>query len=234
MNQFELTPRLAAIAAQVPQGAKLADVGTDHAYLPVWLLLRGTIRQAVASDVNEGPLQRGRETARHYGVEDKITFRCCDGLAGIGPDQADTVAICGMGGELIARILDQAPWTKEALLLLQPMSTQPELRRWLLDHGYVIRREQVAREGEKLYVLLTVSAGAPDRPYTEAELWAGRQTAGTEDPHRGAYLADLIRRRERALVGMKQGKVSPEDLARAEALLEDLRTMEKEWNAWQR
>lgn len=234
MNELELTPRLAAIAAQVPQGAKLADVGTDHAYLPVWLLLRGTIGQAVASDVNEGPLQRGRETARLYGVEEQITFRRCDGLAGIGPDQADTVAICGMGGELIARILSQAPWTKEALLLLQPMSTQPELRRWLLANGYAIRREQVAREGEKLYVLLTVTAGETAQPYTAAELWAGRQVPGTEDPHRSAYLADLIRRRERVLAGMKQGKVSPEDLAREEALLEDLRSMEKEWNAWQR
>lgn len=234
MNQLELTPRLAAIAAQVPQGARLADVGTDHAYLPAWLLLRGTIGQAVASDVNEGPLQRGRETARLYGVEDKITFRRCDGLAGIGPDQADTVAICGMGGELIARILSQAPWTKEALLLLQPMSTQPELRRWLLANGYVIRREQIAREGEKFYSLLTVTAGEPERPYTPAELWAGRQTAGEEDPHRGAYLADLIRRRERVLAGMQRGRVAPEDLAREEALLAELRSMEKEWNAWQR
>ena len=75
MNKLELSPRLAAIAAQVPQGARLVDVGTDHAYLPVCLLLEGIISQAVASDVNEGPLQRGRETARIYGVEEQIAFR---------------------------------------------------------------------------------------------------------------------------------------------------------------
>ena len=112
MSKLELSPRLAAIAAQVPQGARLADIGTDHAYLPTALLLAGRIERAVASDVREGPLQRGRETARHYGQEENITFRCCDGLEGLTPDQADTVVIAGMGGELIARILSQAPWTR--------------------------------------------------------------------------------------------------------------------------
>lgn len=234
MNKLELSPRLAAIAAQVPQGARLADVGTDHAYLPVCLLLEGIISQAVASDVNEGPLQRGRETARTYGVEEQIAFRCCDGLAGIGPDQADTVAICGMGGELIARILGQAPWTKTALLLLQPMSSQPELRRWLLDNGYLIRQERVVKEGEKYYVILTVTGGENPIPYTPAELWVGRQNPEEDNPHRKAYLADQIRRRERALAGMKQGSVNQEALAREEALLAGLRAMEKEWSAWQR
>lgn len=234
MNKLELSPRLAAIAHQVPQGAKLADVGTDHAYLPVCLLLDGTISQAVASDVNEGPLQRGRETARIYGVEDKITFRCCDGLAGIGPDQANTVAICGMGGELIARILDRAPWTKEVLLLLQPMSSQPELRQWLLNNGYGIQRELVVKEGAKYYVILTVTGGRNGIPYTPAELWVGRQNQGEDNPHRKGYLEDQIRRRERALTGMKQGSVNQEALAQEEGLLAELQAMEKEWSAWQR
>lgn len=234
MNKLELTPRLAAIAAQVPQGARLADVGTDHAYLPVSLLLEGRITRAVASDVNEGPLQRGRETARLYGVEEAITFRCCDGLAGIDPSMADTVAICGMGGELIARILGAAPWTREALLLLQPMSSQPELRRWLLDNGYVIRREVIRREvirreGEKYYVILTVTGGREERAYSPAELWAGRQRPGEEDPHRADYLADQIRRKERAVAGMKQGSVEPEILAREEDLLAQLKVMKEEW-----
>ncbi len=234
MNKLELSPRLAAIAAQIPPGAKLADVGTDHAYLPVWLLLEGTISRAVASDVNEGPLQRGRETARSYGVAARIAFRRCDGLAGIGPDEADAVAICGMGGELIARILAQAPWTRSSRLLLQPMSSQPELRRWLLENGYEIQREQVVREGEKFYVVLTATGGETARPYTPAELWAGRQQPGEADPCRGAYLKDQIRRRERALAGMKQGSGNEAALAQEEALLAGLRAMEKEWSAWQR
>ena len=233
MRELELTPRLMAIADQVPQGGKLADVGTDHAYLPVYLLLRDRIRSAVASDVNEGPLQRGRETARTYGVEEsKISFRICDGLAGVEAREADTVAICGMGGELISRILGAAPWTKEALLL-QPMSSQPELRQWLMANGYAIGREQVVKEGEKYYVILTVTGGAAE-PYTPAELFVGRQREREDNPHRGAYLADQIRRRERALAGMKQGSPAPETLAWEEALLQGLKDMEKEWQAWQR
>lgn len=100
------------LAEQVPQGARLADVGTDHAYLPAWLLLAGRISGAVATDVREGPLQRGRETARLYKVEDRIVFRCCDGLAAVEPQEADTVVIAGMGGELMARIVERAPWTR--------------------------------------------------------------------------------------------------------------------------
>lgn len=234
MRELELSPRLAAIAHQVPQGAKLADVGTDHAYLPVYLLLKDRICGAVASDVNEGPLQRGRETARTYEVEEsKISFRCCDGLAGVAAHEVDTVAICGMGGELIARILGAAPWTREDLLLLQPMSSQPELRQWLITNGYAIRRELVVKEGEKYYIILTVTGGACE-PYTPAELFVGRQREGEDNPHRGAYLADQIRRRERALAGMKQGSPDPETLAREEALLQGLKDMEKEWQAWQR
>ena len=131
MRRLELSPRLAAIAEQVPQGARLADVGTDHAYLPAWLLLAGRISGAVATDVREGPLQRGRETARLYKVEDRMVFRCCDGLAAVEPQEADTVVIAGMGGELMARIVERAPWTRGCTLLLQPMSAQPFLRRWL-------------------------------------------------------------------------------------------------------
>ena len=193
MNKLELSPRLAAIAALVPQGARLADVGTDHAYLPVRLLLDGGIASAVATDVNEGPLQRGRETAERYGVR-TILFRRCDGLADVRADKVDTVVIAGMGGDLIARILAAAPWTKQAQLILQPMTAQEDLRRWLLENGYRIAKETLAQEGKKLYVILSATGGS-STPYTPGELWAGRQTQGEDSPHRLAYLTDLIRRR---------------------------------------
>ena len=229
MKELELSPRLQAIADQVPQGARLLDVGTDHAYLPVWLLRQGRVAAAAASDVNQGPLERGRETARTYGVETQMTFRCCDGLAGAGPEEADTVVIAGMGGELIAHILAQAPWTREALLLLQPMSAQPYLRQWLADNGYAILREQLQKEGNKFYTILTVRGGESPA-YTPGELWAGRQRE--EDPHRAAYLSDLIRRRERALEGMRKGEAIPEEtLLEEAALLADLRRLKQEWEA---
>ena len=233
MQALELSPRLAAIAAQVPSGDRLADVGTDHAYLPAFLLLEGKIAGAVATDVNQGPLLRGRESARTYGVEEKIDFRLCDGLADVSAGEVDTVVIAGMGGELIARILDAAPWTKRALLLLQPMSSQSELRKWLTEHGYSIRRERVVKEGTTYYVILTVTGGESE-PYTQAELWAGRQKEGEKDPYRLEYLENLIHRRKRALEGMRQGStLSPEKLQEEEALLRGLEQLREEWSKWQ-
>ena len=199
MNKLELSPRLAAIAALVPAGARLADVGTDHAYLPVRLLLDGKIQSAVATDVNEGPLRRGRETAERYGVGD-LSFRRCDGLADVRADEVDAVAIAGMGGDLIARILAAAPWTKQVKLILQPMTAQVDLRKWLIENGYCIQTETLAQEGKKLYVILSATGGA-STPYTPGELWAGRQTQGEDSPPRLAYLTDLIQRRRRALEG---------------------------------
>ena len=112
MKQLELSPRLALIAGWVPPGAKLADVGTDHAYLPVWLTLHGRVVSAIASDLRKGPLERARATGRTYGAEG-IDFRLGDGLAFIRPDEADTIVIAGMGGENIAQILAGAPWTAD-------------------------------------------------------------------------------------------------------------------------
>ena len=230
---MELSPRLAAIAAQIPKGAVLADIGTDHAYLPVALLLDGTIPSAVASDVNRGPLDRGRETARQAGVEEKIVFRLADGLNGLDETQADVVVLAGMGGELMARILSHTPWTRKVLLLLQPMTAQPELRRWLTENGYRIEAETLAREGEKLYVILTVRGGT-DTPYTEGELWAGRQRRGEDAPLRLDYLDDLLRRRRRALAGMERSAHPPIGLEEDRRLVAQLEVLRKEWIAWQR
>ena len=235
MRRLELSPRLAAIAEQVPQGARLADVGTDHAYLPAWLLLAGRISGAVATDVREGPLQRGRETARLYKVEDRMVFRCCDGLAAVEPQEADTVVIAGMGGELMARIVERAPWTRGCTLLLQPMSAQPFLRRWLQAHDYTIRRELLSREGDTLYTTFEVYAG-PMAKLTPAELWAGRQTRGEGSPLRLAYLDRLLRQTERAIAGLKRSK-RPEDasrLAELEQVHQGLLDMKEEWLSWQR
>ena len=229
---MDLSPRLAAIAAQVPQGSRLADIGTDHAYLPVALLLDGIIPSAVASDVNRGPLERGRLTAQQAGVEENIDFRLTDGLHGLDESQADTVVIAGMGGELIARILSEAPWTREVLLLLQPMTAQPELRRWLTENGYRIQRETIVCEGEKLYIVLA-ACGGQDTPYALAEFWAGRQRRGESAPLRLAYLDDLLTRRKRALAGMERSAHPPGGIETERQLLAQLEQMRKEWITWQ-
>ena len=147
-KHLELTPRLRQIAAWVRQGARLADVGTDHAYLPVWLTLQGRVASAIASDLRRGPLDRAQETGRRYGVGDRITFRLGNGLAAVAPEECDTIVIAGMGGENIAQILAGAPWTADGrhTLLLQPQSRAEALRRFLAEHGYAIAREALVRD----------------------------------------------------------------------------------------
>lgn len=196
---MELTPRLHAIADQVPRGARFADIGTDHGYLPVWLILNGTVDRAIAADLRSGPLKRARQTAAQYGVGEQVSLRLCDGLSGIAPDEADVIAIAGMGGDTIANILTAAPWTKEPgkTLLLQPMTACPELRRWLGDNGYAIESERIAREGERLYSIWTVRGGEMPQ-MSPGELWAGRQSA---DPLRGEYLDYIAGKVSRALTG---------------------------------
>lgn len=230
---MELTPRLRKAAELVPQGARFADIGTDHAYLPVWLILNGVIDRAIAADLREGPLNRARDTAEKYGVSEQIQFRLCDGLAQIKPEEADTIAIAGMGGETIAHILDNAPWTKQrdVTLILQPMSSQPDLRQWLGGHGYRIEEEHVVREGKVLYNVLVARAGVME-PMTAAELLAGRQS---RDPMRGELLEFLIAKTQRALRGRLAAAQRDEAAVKElNAVLKGLCDMREEWRSWQR
>ena len=223
---MELSPRLQAIAEQVPRGTRLADVGTDHGYLPVWLLRSGCIDSAIATDLREGPLNRSRETAQRFGVTEQISFRLCDGLSAVRPEEVDTVVIAGMGGETISSILEAAPWTKErTLLLLQPMTGFAELRLWLQENGYQILEERIACEGERLYNVLTVRGGEMP-PMSPAELWAGRQNVG---PQRLEYLYQVRNRAEKALRG-QQAAQAPDHSKVAELtrVLSGLTKMEKE------
>lgn len=224
---MELTPRLASVAAQVPSGAVLADIGTDHAYLPVKLLLDGRIPHAIAADLREGPLERARETAQRWGVSDRVSFRLCDGLTGIAPDEADVIAIAGMGGETIASILEAAPWTRrgDKRLLLQPMTAFAELRLWLSTHGYCIERESISQEGKRFYTCLRVSAETMER-LTAAELWAGRQS---EDPLRVPYLEVMGGKLERILRGHLSAEVKNEaEIAFLSNVLDGIRRMREE------
>lgn len=232
-QHIELSPRLRLAADLVPQGARLADVGTDHAYLPACLLLEGKIPWAIASDLRQGPLNRARETARQYGCGEKMAFRLCNGLAGIRPGEVDAIVIAGMGGETIAQILEAAPWVRgEKLpLILQPMSSLPELREWLEENGYAIAREQLAREGETLYVVMLVTAGEMGQQ-TPGQRWVGRQS---RDPLRGEYLAQQEQKLCRALDGMakSQGEQTRQRRRELETVLTEITAMKEEWQQWQ-
>lgn len=233
MRGPELSPRLRTVGELVPAGARLADVGSDHAYLPAALILEGKIPWAVAADLRRGPLDQAWATVRGYGLTGKVAFRLCNGLSGIRPDEVDAVAIAGMGGETIAAILAAAPWVREGdvPLILQPMSSMPDLRGWLQENGFRIEEERLAREGDTLYIALLVRAGEMP-PLSPAELWAGKNN---RDPLRGVWLDRWIARTGRALEGMTRAR-GEESLPRRRELEEvhsGLIAMKKEWEQWQ-
>ena len=228
MNERELRlqPRLQCIADLVPDGARLADVGTDHGYLPVYLLQRGLIACAIASDVNAAPLEHARRTAEEYGVA--LDLRLCAGLDAIKPDEADVVVIAGMGGETILAILEQAArdW-RGVTLLLQPMTKAELLRRRLPELGLHIAQERLVRDKGTIYAVLTVVAGK-GAPPTAAEAWCG---AGLlRDPLYGDYARDRAQKLERAAAGLRQAKTLDSALiASLEADAAALRAKIKEW-----
>lgn len=234
MNKYiDLSPRLAMVGELVPAGARLADVGTDHAYLPAALVMSGKIPAAIAADLRRGPLDRARATVQEYGLTGRVAFRLCDGLRDIAPEEADAVTIAGMGGETIASILSAAPWTREldVPLVLQPMSSMNDLRLWLGENGYRIVTEELAREGETLYTAWLVQAGEMD-PQSPAELWAGRNV---NHPLRGDWLDHWMVKTRWAMDGLalSRQESAPVRRARMEEVYEGLSRMKKEWEAWQ-
>ena len=227
-KQLELSPRLRLLADWVPQGAKFADVGTDHGYLPVWLRLQGRVVRAIASDLRPGPLNRARETGRLYGAEG-IEFRLCSGLSAIDPGECDTIAIAGMGGENIASILSAAPWTADGrhTLLLQPMTRAEELRRFLMEHHYAISREALVLDRGTLYPVMEARAG--EMSLTPGQLLGGARLR--DDPLGDRYLIEKIIRLLGAAAGLNRS-ADPAGKDRAEVLRQEiaaLMEMREEW-----
>ena len=143
--KLPISKRLLCCAAQVPRGAQIADIGCDHGYLSIHLLRTGQIAFAHACDLREKPLQRAMENAQRFGVAEKMRFSCADGLQAVDPEQIDTVVCAGMGGDLIAQILRDAPWLKDGRfrLILQPQSSGQDLRRTLSEEGFGIEKEKL-------------------------------------------------------------------------------------------
>ena len=160
---MELTPRLKLAADLCLPCERIIDVGCDHAYLCIHLVERGA-KSAAASDIRPGPLAAAKEHINACGMSDRVRAVLCPGLEAFGPEDGDTVSVCGMGGEMIASILEAAPWTAkgEHKLVLQPMTAGSKLRRWLADNGYGIEKEVLAREGDRIYVVLQVFGGRED------------------------------------------------------------------------
>lgn len=225
-KRLELTPRLQLLADWVPQGARFADIGTDHAYLPVWLTLQGRLQCAIASDLRKGPLERARETGRTYGAE-HIDYRLANGLADVQPEEADVIAIAGMGGETIAAILQAAPWTADGqhTLLLQPMTKDHELRRYLMEHGYCITREALVYDRGTIYPVMEVKAGRME--LSMGQLYGGAKLL--QDPLGDRYLIEKIIRLLGIVAGMNRADGQQEKADQMRDTVTALLEMREEW-----
>ena len=157
---MHISPRLCAIGRLISPGSRVADVGTDHGYLPVWLTQQGRCPFVIATDVATGPLDAARRSADQAGITSGIDFRLADGLDAVRPDEVDTIIIAGMGGETMAGILYRAPWLKSEpyRILLQPQSKVPELIDFLSEEGYCLLDQHVAIEGRRHYIIFEVTA----------------------------------------------------------------------------
>lgn len=158
MRLFSLDKRLALCAQFVRKGAKFADIGTDHAYLPIWLVANGIVDKALACDINEGPLSAGRADVERFNLSDKITLKLSDGLQNVDSCDADDIVIAGMGGELIAKIIAQCEWSKNKgkHYILQPMTKPEFLVRYLYENGFEIIEQKACKCDNKHYTVMLV------------------------------------------------------------------------------
>ena len=157
-----ISKRLELVASFVPQGTILLDVGSDHAYLPIELVERGQIEGAIAGEVVEGPYQSAVKNVEAHGLKEKIQVRLANGLAAFEEtDQVSVITIAGMGGRLIARILEEGLYklANVGRLILQPNNREDDLRIWLQDHDFQIVAESILEEAGKFYEILVVEAG---------------------------------------------------------------------------
>lgn len=221
---IKLTNRLKAVAELVAPCDAFTDIGTDHAYLPAWLLQNGVVRRAVASDIHKKPLENAQKTISLYGLEGKIDLRLSDGFAKILPEEAEEIAVAGMGGEQIAAMIGNTPWLKTGgkHLVLQPMTHYEDVRRALCENGFSIVCEKTVTEGERVYLVISARYTGATEVKPEWYYYAGTLTddpTGTND----LLLQKILKRLKKRAVS-----VAPSDPETAEHLESIIKEIENE------
>lgn len=233
----KLSPRLQTALLYIRGSGVVADIGTDHAYLPISLCEQGILTPAtegaicaVAADINAGPVERAAIHIATAGLSDRIVTVKTDGLRGLeGYDPSDVI-IFGMGGELIASILAASPWVVRAgrRLVLQPMTHAADLRRYLLETGWQITGETLSREGERIYQTICADRSADGTTpaavaLTPAELWAGEACYRMQSEEQRALFLDLIDKTVAVETAARNAcRGAGRDTTEADALLDSL------------
>lgn len=227
--KLPISQRLLTCAGYVRPGARVADVGTDHGYLGIYLLQQGIAAHVYASDIREQPLEKARANAARFGTAAHMTFSLSDGLSALRPGEADTVVCAGMGADCIVGILEAAPWVRDenVRLILQPQSSGQTLRRWLPEQGFSILRETLLEENRFLYTVLEARWSGEKAIPTPGQQFVTPQLLKSGGPLLERYLGRLIRSMEQTVLGLRQGADDPERLSYYETALAELREMER-------
>ncbi len=225
-NILNLNPRLKKIVELVPPNSCTADIGTDHAYIPIALVNSGITSRAIASDIKKGPLARAAANICLHGLEEEIDTRLGAGLETLTEsDNAEVIIIAGMGGILISDILDASPSVvKNAkLLILQPMTAVTELRQYLSENQYKITAEHLVAEEEKLYNIIIAKPNG-NTPYTLRELYLGKDLKKSSPHLVQRYEQSVLTKLNRRAEGLKksQNPENEKELKETQKLLEIL------------
>lgn len=229
--KLPISKRLLCCASMVQPGSRVADIGTDHGYLGIYLLQSGAARHVIACDLRKDPLENARRNAKLFGVDGEMELRLSDGLEKIRPDEVDTVVMAGMGGDLIQKILSQCPWRRREGLqfILQPQSAGNVLRRWLCEDGFEIRREEPVQDGHFLYTVMDIRQGEP-APLTPGTEYASPALLASGSPLVGNYLARVETALQETVRGLTNAeKQRPERLAYFGQALLEIQEMRKNY-----
>lgn len=230
--KLPISKRLLCCAGLVPQGCRLADIGTDHGYLGIHLLREGVARHVTASDLRPQPLARARENARQYGVDDRMDFLLSDGLCGLDPSQIDTIVCAGMGGDLIIRMLQPCAWLRDAryTLILQPQSAGQALRRYLAEEGFAVDTETLVQDAGFLYTVLRARYDSVPRRLTPGEQYVSPQLLKSGSGLLPAYLRRVAGALSVTVQGLKNAdRPRPERQYYYEQALCEVLEMEKRY-----
>lgn len=213
--------RLSAVADLVRSGTRFADVGTDHAYLPVFLLRNGKIEYAVCSDLRKGPLKNAEETVNKYGVADRVDLRLSDGLDAYADGEVNEIAIAGMGGLLMSEFIERTEWLKntDIHLILQPMTHAEDLRKTLYENGFYIDKEVAVKDGDKLYIILSAYFCGIAETRTAPECVIGEIYKNTDSVSK-EYLESLLKK---YTVKYEMLKKAEKDFTESELIVKELR-----------
>ncbi|BAF59094.1 MAG: SAM-dependent methyltransferase [Pelotomaculum sp.] len=204
---MSLAKRLAALAEYVPAGSVAADIGTDHAGLPVYLVEEGICPKVIATDLNEGPFRSARRMVEMHKLEDRIDLRQGDGLKPLKPGEAEVLIVAGLGGRTVKEILAASPGVlrQAKRLILQPMGGCGELRAWLAENGWRISDEKLVEDEGIIYNIMVAEPGREEVP-DPLLLELGPRLLEKKDPLMRRYLEEISGRYERALSALAAAK----------------------------